>query len=130
MQRKIIVFLMLLALILCSCSHQPRFRQPVENIIRIELINNSASGNVIICALVDNEIESFMNDLLKLECQKRFQPIGDFSEQEIRIYYENGDVDIIGSRADGYIEQGELYINGWYYYKEDALRELFDAYAK
>lgn len=130
MRHKVIVFLILLALILCGCSHQPRLRQPVENIIRIELINNSAHGNVIVCALVDNEIEPFMNDLLKLECQKRLQPIGDFSEQEIRIYYENGDIDIIGSRADGYIEQGKLHINGWYYYKEDALREIFDAYAK
>lgn len=128
MKRKAIVILLLLALLLSSCSHQPPFRQPAEDIVQIALIDYSASEDNILCTLVDPEIALFMNDLQELECRKRLQPIGDFSDLEIRIYYLNGDVDILGSMADGYIEQGKLHINGWYYYNEDALRELFNKY--
>ena len=128
MGRKTIVILLLLALLLSSCSHQPHFRQPAEDIVQIALIDYSASEDGILCTLVDAEIALFMNDLQELECRKRLQPIGDFSDLEIRIYYLNGDVDILGSMADGYIEQGKLHINGWYYYNEEALRELFSKY--
>ena len=130
MRNKMMISLVLVILFLCSCSHKPPFHQSAEDLIQIELIHNANSENTILSTLTGTELTQFMNDLLELNCYKRFQPIGDFSELEIRIYYENGDVYIIGSGADGYIKQEELHINGWYYYEEKDLRVLFGAYTK
>lgn len=130
MRDKVIILLVLFILLSCSCSHRPPFHQSTEDIIQIELIHNADYENTILATLTGTKIVQFMNELLRLECNKRFQPIGDFGELEIRIYYENDDVYIIGSGADGYIKQGELHINGWYYYEENDLRLLFAAYIK
>lgn len=128
MRRALIVFLILILLFLYGCTFQPPFRQSTENIVQIELVDNSIAEDTILCTFTDTEIVQFMEGLQKIECHKRLQPVGDFSALEIRIHYADGSVDIIGSGANGYIEAGELHISGWYYYKEDALRDLFAAY--
>jgi hypothetical protein len=37
-------------------------------------------------------------------------------------------MDFLGTGANGYLENGEIQISGWYYYLENELDVLFSAY--
>lgn len=119
---------LLLIVVLCGCTYQPEFRQPKENIAKIDLVHNTNLGQEILHTITEDEISRFMDDLLKLEYNKRYHPIGDPGEWEVWFYYSDGDVDIVGTKTNQRIEKGEWIVNGWYYYEEEDLRRLFALY--
>lgn len=121
---------MLCIFLLCGCVRQTPLRQSAENVLQIELIDRrDSSESASICTLTGDQAECFLEDLEKLDSIKRLQPIEDFNELEIRIYYSNGDMDLLGTGTNGYLEDGEIQISGWYYYPEKELEILFDAYS-
>lgn len=126
--KRFLIYLILFSVILCGCTYQLPFRQSTDNIVKIQLVDNCANGDAILYTLEGAEIAQFMGNLQKINCCKNMHPIDDYGVLEIRIIYSNGDVDIVGSRANGYVEAGVHYISGWYYYKEESLRNLFSFY--
>lgn len=131
MKHKVYFVAVFLAIILCGCSSEPPFRQSVENIAKIELVKNQYASHTstLLCTLTGTTSTDFMTDLLEFDCIKRHPPSVDIGEYEIRVYYNNGDVDFIGSEGNGFIEQGETYIPGWYRYSDENLKNLFEKYA-
>ena len=137
MRKTSLLFLIFIAILLSGCASEPPFQQTVENITKIELVSNDYIGPMynctftsnVLCTLTEDDTAAFMEDLLKLECSKRHPPVGYIGIYEVRIYYDNGDIDIIGSDANGYTEQGEIVVSGWYRYSEEDLQGLFEKYA-
>lgn len=119
-----------LVISLCACAANPPFKQPIESIEKIELIEHSATEESVLCTLTDTDVELFMEDLLDMPCYKRSSPVGELGQLEIRIYYIDGNADFIGSEANACIQDGNMVIHGWYYFEEAALRELFAAYSE
>ena len=131
MRRLFISLIFICTMLLCSCQQGdvPPLRQKVDCIVKIELITHTEE-NTVVSTLTNDALITFMNEFLKLDCKKRFQPVEDIGELEIRLYYHNGDVDIFGSHANGYIENGEYTLSGWYYYDQDKMVELFEEFSK
>lgn len=124
--KKLTILFIILSLCLCSCAHELPLQHPVDNISKIELINEKKDG--ILCTLTGADIPRFMSDLLMKECKKGFEPQGEIGYLQIHIFYENGDVDIIGRHGNARITDGEYTLVGWYKFSEADLLELFDAY--
>jgi hypothetical protein len=114
---------------LCGCSHGTPIHQSADNVTQVELIDRrSETESAMVCTLTGEQAQQFMKDLNELDCMKRFNPAEERNELEIRIYYASGDMDFLGTGANGYLENGEIQISGWYYYLENELDVLFSAY--
>ena len=123
------LIILLCVLVLCGCSYQIPLRQSVEEVGWIELIDQRNSADpVSSCTLTGEQAKFFLDDLSKLDCIKRTEPLEGFNSLEIRIYYNSGNFDFIGSGTNGYYEDGTLQISGWYYYHEEELKVLFSRY--
>lgn len=125
--KRIVTITIAIFVLLCGCSYQMPLSQSGEDIAKIELINEK-EVHPILCTLTGEDAEWFMKELLQLTCNRNLQPLGEIGYLQVHIYYENGEVDFIGCVADGYIKDGEQTINGWYYFKEVDLLDLFSAY--
>lgn len=134
MMLKRFTVLVMLAIFLCGCSAQRPMRYTEEHIDKIELVISENAGevdppdSVIVCTLTGDEIAGFMDKIDQLICYKSFSPQGYYGTYEVRFYYSNGDVDMIGSTANGYIEDGEEICHGWYSYRTEDLEKLFEEY--
>lgn len=126
--KKLIIPFILLCLLLVGCVHEMPLQQPVENIVKIELINEKEGGTL--CTLTGADVTHFMNDLMELECRKGFEPQGEIGYLQIHIYYENGDADIFGRHGNAQITSGDYIMDGWYKFAEEDLVELFHAYTE
>ena len=136
MRKKIAIIFVLATLLLSSCTYEPPFRQTLEHIVKIELVSNDYMGEMyectftstILCTLTEEGATAFASELLEMVCHKKLSPVGYIGIYEVRIYYDDGNIDIIGSEANGYTKQSEMVVQGWYYYAEEDLRELFEKY--
>lgn len=123
--RRIIIVMMLLTLFLYGCQHQFPFSQPSNYIIQVELIDTEDDVHH---SLTGEDVSQFIMNLSEMQCHKNFNPIEDIGHLQILIYYENGDIDIVGCKSNGTIKGGERRISGWYYFNENDLAELFISY--
>lgn len=112
----------------CGAQHKLPLQQPSENIVEIRLVNNSDPDHPTCRSLVGGEVAEFMQDLQMLECHKRWEPVGEFGSYEVHIIYSDESVDILGSKANGYMECGEMVVSGWYYFEKEAFAALFFKY--
>jgi len=124
--KRVMSVIFLIVLLLVSCEYDIPMQQTVEDIAKIELINEEEDG--VVCTLTEAEAVQFMEDLMELGCHKNLQPLGSVGYLQVHIHYENGDSDIIGCRANAYIRGGKMTTHGWYYFKEEELLVLFDSY--
>lgn len=124
--RRIIITMLFLSLFLCGCQHQFPFSQPSNHIIQIELIDTEDDVHHL---LTGEDISQFINNLTEIQCYKNLQPIEDIGHLQILIYYENGDIDIVGCKSNGTIKDGKRSISGWFYFNETDLEELFISYS-
>lgn len=123
---RLIILLTVISLCLCGCAHQMPLQQPVDNIAKIRLVNEENEG--IQCTLTEEDTPQFMHDLLALECRKNLEPQEEVGYLQIRIIYENGDMDIIGCCGNAWTGNGEYIMDGWYKFSEDDFLELFRDY--
>ncbi len=127
--RKLIIMICFLALISgCCLEHKAPLQQSTERVVEVRLVNNSDPENSTCRSLVGMEASDFMQDLQMLTCYKRWEPVGEFGPYEIHIIYSDARVDILGSKANGYIEGGEKVVSGWYYFEKEAFEGLFFKY--
>ena len=122
------VLVCILTISLLGCAAEPPFKQVQESIERIELVEVIRGEETLRCILTGTKIDQFMDKLHEMTCYKHLSPQAELGQYQIRIYYSNGETDIIGSTANAYTENSELVIHGWYFYKEEDLRELFAVY--
>ena len=123
---RLIILLIVISLCLCGCTHKMPLQQPLDNITRIELINEKNEG--VQCTLTREDIPQFMHDLMMLKCRKNLEPQGEIGYLQIHIFYENGDMDIIGRQGNARTENGEYIMDGWYKFSEEDLLKLFSYY--
>ena len=134
MMSRILIPFAVFVVILCGCSAQHPMRYSEEDIVKIELvITDNASeahpeDSAIVCTLEGKDIAGFMAKLDELMCYKNTSPHGYYGTYEIRFHYSNGDVDMIGSTANGYIAQGEEVCQGWFSYHTEDMQKLFEEY--
>lgn len=118
----------MIAILLCSCLDRIPLSQANNNISKIELINQTEEPSH--CILTGEEAVLFMDDLMQLDCYKNLNPVGEVDNLQVHIYYQNGDVDYIGCRANGWIKTGEDTLSGWHYFRETDLLDLMRSYWK
>ena len=123
---RLIIWLTVISLCLCGCTHEVPLQQPLDNITRIELVNEKKEG--ILCTLTGEDVPRFMNDLMLLECRKNLEPQGEIGYLQIHIFYENGDIDILGRHGNAQLVSGDYIMDGWYKFSEEDLLELFSYY--
>ena len=126
--KKTIIAAIMIALLLCGCLDRIPLSQANNNISKIELINQKEEPSL--CTLTGEEALRFMDELMQLDCYKNLNPVGEIGYLQVHIYYQNGDVDYIGCRANGWLRAGENTLSGWHYYKEPDLLELIRSYWK
>lgn len=104
--------------------------QPVENIQSIELLDTSRDRTAVLKVLSKGETETFLNDFLSLKAGRYVNdPPTRYGILTVKIYYQDGAVDFIGSDMNAYfLASGEEKGAGWYYLGREEMIELFENY--
>lgn len=96
-------------------SRTYEFPNSTDHIVSIELMVNSnevgeAEEDKLITqkSLSMDEIESFMDEIYKLETRRRYPPMWGWGDYVARVTYDNGDVELLGSGNIEYVESGSL----------------------
>lgn len=129
--KKIIITLLFLCVIMCSCeqkSYPISLHQDTNNIIRIELIKRTTEDSTMEYTLSEDEIDEFIASLLEMSCYVQHPPCTVYGRLLVQLHYKNGDIEIIGTGAIGYKTSVSEEINGKYYVPLDNMYELFDMY--
>ena len=107
----------------------------VSKIDKIELLKNDDATKLkdfsftVLHTLNDDEVERFVEKLSAIDCYKYFNdPAGNFGELTIRIYYDNGDIEMIGIMNNGYIENGKALDRGPCFFLDEDFYGLFEEY--
>lgn len=135
--KKSVIFVLVLAICVCTSGCHSRsltltLHQSTENISKIELTYSASQKTEprIIKTILDNEIAEMVDELLTLTYQRTSPPCTVIGEYAINLYYENGDMEFIGSYINGYIDSsGKIDSNGWYIVDQDEFMEIFNKYA-
>ncbi len=123
------IIIFFFSIIACAnWKYQIPLKQDTENIIKIELLDNTDENNPILYDLEADKMDDFIAELVDIEFKKCTPPLGYYGDLIIYLYYDNGDVDIIGSETTGYIISGKEILQGLYYPDPDDIEELFDKY--
>ena len=75
-----------------------------------------------------NEIAPFIEKVSALDCRALHPPGTEKGEWEFNIYYNNGDIDMIGDNGDRFVINGRRTYDGRHYYREEDLIALFSEY--
>lgn len=139
MRKSLIITLIICTLLLNGCKPReypfPNKGQPIE---RIELLYNpyADNGNIggpmdSICILESDSMGAFLSALYDMETDRCITPPPTgYGFYVARIVYQNGDVEMFGSRHIEFVEKGsEPAWIGEYYFTGDAFEELFFEYA-
>ena len=144
---KQIIYLFLLIFILCGCSSNRMsehyvFQNKDEAIESVELLLNPYTDDgysehegefISIRTLEKNEISSFMESVYALETGKCISPPPtNHGFYIVRVTYENGDIEMLGSYHLEFVKKGEAPkgIGAYYFTSQTAFETLFYEYAK
>ena len=118
-------------------SRTYEFYNPVEEIIGIELIQNTNESGaaeedklLVRKTLTKDEIESFMSEVYELETRRCYPPMWGWGDYIAKVTYSNGDIEMLGSSNIEYIKHGESATgNGPYsFWEYGAFEEVFLRY--
>lgn len=124
-------FILVLILLLCGCepeSVQYPLRQPSESIQTIELLKDMRDISDIdkpvdfsvLYSVPEAEIMDFIEAFSELRCAKSFGDCPtEFGVLAIRITYDNGDVEIVGTDNNGYFTATKSKYGTYYFDKEE-----------
>ena len=138
--KKILTFTFIaMVLFLSSCKSEqydfPNKGQPIE---KIEFLSNPyANKNTLdapmynICSLEEECVDAFMQGLYSIETTRCITPPPtDYGLYIARVVYENGDVEMFGSRHIEFIAKGDTPKKiGEYCFDREKFEELFFQYA-
>lgn len=139
MRKFVVVILIIMTLLFSSCKSQvytfPNKGQPIE---KTELLYNphANKGNIggsmeKICTLDDESTVAFLEKLYQLDTDRCITPPPTgYGFYVVQVIYQNGDVELYGSRHIEFIEKGDEPTRiGAYCFSGDGFEELFCEYA-
>ena len=132
MKKVCIVFIIvLLHSFLFGCqqkSYDLPLNQEKDQIVKIELSKYTLRNRVVLCTLDSTEILQFMEKLEGVSCHRYFNdPETDNRYLSVYLYYENGDVDILGTGICDTTSKSKIR-KGWYHLDARETWELFSQY--
>ena len=133
----IVIANLLLIILLSGCTGKTytyQIKQEIDDIIKVELLRNEDATKLkdfeftVLYTLNEDEVESFIERLAELNCYKYFNdPAGHYGSLVIRIYYDNGDTELIGISRTNYIKNGKS-SGGSYFFGDEDMHSLFAEY--
>lgn len=140
MKKIVAITLCIITLFIGGCKPReytfPNKNQPVN---KIELLYNPFSEKgtgsrtmELICTLEDESVDAFLEELYSLDTSRcTTPPPRNYGVYIARVVYQNGDVEMFGSRHIEFIEKGDTpKAIGEYYFSGDAFDKLFLEYAE
>lgn len=130
----------ILLILLCSCMGRgpfsPPLKQTTTDIIKVEfvdgrneadLFNVDTYSNYVIYTLDTKQTNDFIEGLLTVEFYiPSLEPSRHLGDIAVRIYYKNGNSDLIGSNCNYSVDSNlKILDRGVYYPDEDAFYSLF-----
>lgn len=139
--KKVFSIILISILMLMGCERNDveeypvPLHQPVDTALKVELYDHISGGysGLLLLTLEGDEAIDFCKELQELYTFKKFTPATSNSYLSCKIYYQNGDIDIIGS--DGcFVLSEHVYegpnqsVDGYYNVPRELLRKLFSEY--
>lgn len=128
MKRAYFFLIVTVVLFLSGCQRRAYdlpLHQEIDNIVKIELSDHTAEERVVLCALTESDISAFMDGLLSSQCYQYFNdPPVENKYLSVYLYYQNGDVDILGTDICDVISDTASQA-GWYYIDAEDMYNLF-----
>ena len=128
MKRTSIFLLAIILLLFSGCQpkvYEVPLHQDIDNIVKIELSDHTGKERVVMRTLTDGDIQAFTEKLLLVPCYRHFNdPPTNYGYLSVYLYYENGDIDILGTDMCDVISDTAS-IKGWFYIKLEDMRNLF-----
>ena len=129
MKRIIILFLLLFFLIaITGCTQSITLHQPESEIIQIDLVYSPFGENEILHTITGEDISGFLDDLLELKLYKNSSPQNIGGGLIVQVVYSEGSVELLGTSSVGYISDGVMEHDGWYYLDGEDIGDLFSEY--
>ena len=128
--KKICILLSLLSFLLCGCNqkYELPLHQEASQITKIELSDHTSGKRVVLHELTKTEVLPFMEKLEAVSCYRYFNdPATDNGYLSVYLYYENGDIDILGTGICDTTSDSSSQ-KGWYYLDAGETWELFSNY--
>lgn len=138
--KKIVIYLFVCAVSLCCLGCQTEkaavpLHQPVDTALKVEFYDHSIVyyEPELLLTLNDEEAVSFCLELQKLYATKRHPPSTHNEYLSCKIYYKNGDIDVIGTEgcfvfSENIYEGAHQGVNAYYQIPRELMRELFSFY--
>ena len=136
--RKIFLTIAVCFLILCTgCKAEPTqlgtiLFHSTDEIVRVEMVDSHIKEPEVIREISGEELESFIQDLITLECDFYWNdPVGHAGSYYIVVYYTNEDKERIGTSSIFFITADGEYNQPYrrdYYVKQDSMEKLFEKY--
>ena len=120
-----LLLLLLLAIISTGCTQTIDLHQPQSEIVQIDLVSSPFGEEEILHTITGEEILPFLDRLLELKLHKNTSPRNIGGGLYVQIIYADGSIEILGTASVGYISNGVLEHDGWYYLDKDDLGKLF-----
>ena len=118
MKRTSIFLLAIILFLFSGCqpkAYDMPLHQDIDNIVKIELSDHTGKERVVMRTLTDGDIQAFTEKLLLVPCYRHFNdPPTNYGYLSVYLYYENGDIDILGTEICTVIPDTASQ-KGWYY---------------
>lgn len=122
MRRFLCLIFVLLIFLLVACRekvyYSAQHHQPLDNIVKIELLNtDNQSKPLVLYTLDEAEHEAFLSELMSFQFEANgTPPKTDYGPLSVRLYYEDGYSDVIGMCSNWYLDPNGEKVGGHYWY--------------
>lgn len=135
MRKKWFTIIIIACVLMMGCqkkTYAEYLRQPKENITAIELLRFVNNEHVTIYTLENEQIDGFVEKVCAFDVSNvRGYPTDNCGLLAVRIYYFNGDVEMLGNEAFKYTTaEGETDLDDWHSVRYADLYELFAQYVE
>lgn len=131
MKRLCMLMCIVLCIITSGCSRKSysiQLHHDTEKIIKVELSDHSSGTRTVLNTLTKENIATFIDGLLAEKCYRYYSdPPVENGYLSVYIYYDNGDIDIIGTDICDVIST-TVTQDGWYYIDANEMWTLFSAF--
>ena len=119
MRKQVICICLFFSLLICGCNpkvYSACINHPIEEIASVELLDTQYASEKSLYTLSEDEIPLFIERLLEIEFYKCFSdPPTELGILAIKITYNDGFYDIIGTDINGYYDaNGNPMSAGWF----------------
>ena len=125
---KIFFLLFVLVITTTGCKQEIALHQLESEIIQIDLVYSPFGENEILHTITGEDISDFLDGLLELKLYKNSSPQNIGGGLIVQVVYSDGSVELLGTSSVGYISDGVVEHDGWYYLDGEDIGDLFSKY--